>query len=83
MIKRFEFAARSNVRNNSHQLWMHDNHAEELITAEFTSHKLNYIHLNPIRAGLVEKSEDWLYSSARNYLHQPSLMEIDIMDINF
>ena len=25
--------------------------------------KLNYIHLNPVRAGLVEKEEEYLYSS--------------------
>ena len=83
MMKRFEFAARSNVRNNTHQFWIHDNHAEELNTLKFTTQKLNYIHLNPIRAGLVEKSEDWLYSSARNYLYLPAKMEIDLLDINF
>lgn len=83
MMKRFEFAAKSNVRNGPHQFWMHENHAEELTTLPFTVQKLNYIHLNPVRAGLVEKPEDWLYSSARNYLYQPSLIEIDLMDINF
>lgn len=83
MLKRFEFAARSNVRNSLHQFWMHDNHAVEFITAKFAAQKLNYIHMNPVRAGLVEKPEDWLYSSARNYLFMPSLTEIDIMDIGF
>ena len=29
--------------------------------------KLNYIHNNPVRAGIVEKGEDYLYSSARDY----------------
>ncbi len=81
MMKRFEFAARSNVRNSPHQFWMHDNHPEELITPKFTSQKLNYIHMNPVRAGLVDRPEDWLYSSARNYVYQPGLMEIDLMDI--
>lgn len=83
MMKRFEFAARSNVRNTSHQFWMHDNHPEELLTTKFTVQKLDYIHLNPVRAGWVDKAEDWIYSSARNYMYQPALMEIDVMDINF
>lgn len=83
MMKRFEFAARSTVRNHPHQFWMHDNHAEELITAGFTNQKPNYIHMNPGRAGLVDKPEDWNYSRARNYLFQPALMEIDLMDINY
>ncbi len=68
MMKRFEFAAMSNVRNSPHQFWIHDNHAEELNTLRFTAQQLNYIHLNPVRAGLVEKAEDWLYSSAGLYV---------------
>jgi putative transposase len=27
-----------------------------------------YIHLNPVRAGLVKKAEDWEFSSLRDYL---------------
>ena len=30
--------------------------------------KLQYMHLNPVRAGLVEKAVDWPWSSARHYL---------------
>jgi REP element-mobilizing transposase RayT len=83
MMKRFEFAAMSNVRNSAHQFWLHDNHAEILTTPSFALQKLNHIHLNPVRAGLVEKPEDWVYSSARNYLYLDSKMEVDLMDILF
>ncbi len=35
--------------------------------------KLNYIHENPVRAGLVTKAIDWCWSSARFwYLDEPS-----------
>lgn len=30
--------------------------------------KIEYIHDNPVRAGLVESAVDWKYSSAKNYL---------------
>ena len=30
--------------------------------------KLDYMHLNPVRAGLVLKAEEWRWSSARWYL---------------
>jgi len=30
--------------------------------------KLEYIHNNPVKAGLVEKAEDYLYSSAKHYI---------------
>ena len=82
MMKRFEFAAKSNVRNSTHQLWTHDNRAKELVSEKFTMQKLDYIHLNPVRAGFVDKAEDWIYSSARNYLYLPALMDVDIMDIS-
>lgn len=35
--------------------------------------KLTYMHMNPVRAGLVEKPADWKWSSARWYEHQQSV----------
>jgi putative transposase len=29
--------------------------------------KLNYIHYNPVRAGLVKKPEEWIFSSYRDW----------------
>jgi hypothetical protein len=29
--------------------------------------KLNYMHFNPVKRGLVEKPEDWTWSSCRFY----------------
>jgi REP element-mobilizing transposase RayT len=81
MLKRFEFAARHHSRNGKYQFWTHENHPIELESHSFLSQKLNYIHMNPVRAGWVDKPEDWLYSSQRNYQYLPALMEIDIMDI--
>ena len=42
--------------------------------------KFNYIHNNPIKAGLVEKPEDYPYSSAKNYYlgTKGGLLKIDI-----
>jgi putative transposase len=40
--------------------------------------KLNYLHRNPVRAGLVENPEDYMYSSYRNYVCGENwLIEID------
>lgn len=38
---------------------------------------MNYIHENPVRAGIVENPEDYLYSSARNYAGLKGLIEVD------
>jgi putative transposase len=79
MLKRFEFAASSHVRNSIHQFWTHENHAVELFSNQFIEQKFNYIHQNPVRAGWVENPEDYLYSSARNYAGLSGLMEIDFV----
>lgn len=37
---------------------------------------LDYIHNNPVHAGIVEKPEDYLYNSARNYYDLKGISEI-------
>jgi len=40
--------------------------------------KMAYIHNNPVRAALVESADDWLYSSAVDWLTTgKGLIEID------
>ena len=43
--------------------------------------KLNYLHNNPVEAGFIEKPEDWLYSSAKDYYNGRKGM-IDILLID-
>jgi len=42
--------------------------------------KLDYIHNNPVEAGFVEKPEDWLYTSAADYLGIKGLIPIRLLD---
>ncbi|MHC4398281.1 MAG: hypothetical protein ACYTG0_01225 [Planctomycetota bacterium] len=35
--------------------------------------KIDCMHLNPVRAGLVERATDWAWSSARNFEHGKSV----------
>jgi len=40
--------------------------------------KINYIHNNPVRKGMVDRPEDYPYSSARNYLsNDHSIIRVD------
>jgi hypothetical protein len=39
--------------------------------------KLDYIHLNPVRAGIVEKASQYIYSSASNYVSDSGLLKIE------
>ena len=39
--------------------------------------KRDYIHYNPVKRGYVDLPEHWRYSSARDYLGDAGLIEID------
>ncbi len=39
----------------TYQVWSHENHAEEIYSQKFIGQKINYIHNNPVRSGIVEK----------------------------
>ena len=41
--------------------------------------RIDYIHMNPVRALIVEKPEDYLYSSARNFASMEGLIETDVV----
>jgi REP element-mobilizing transposase RayT len=44
--------------------WEESYHGEEIYTQAFFDSKMDYIHQNPVRAGIVEKEEEYLNSSA-------------------
>ena len=60
-------AGKKNERNIDYQFWMQHNHPIELLTREMTLQRLNYMHLNPVEIGFVEKAEEWLHSSCGDY----------------
>jgi REP element-mobilizing transposase RayT len=68
MLRIFQQAGEANTRNGTYQFWRQDNQPKECFSPAFTVQKLDYIHNNPVAAGLVAKPEDYLYSSARAYL---------------
>ena len=80
ILNLFEFSAKSHKRNEKFQIWTHENHAEEIFSNKFFSQKINYIHENPVRAGIVSHAEDYLYSSAVDYAGGKGLIEICILE---
>ncbi|MDI6050161.1 transposase [Flavobacterium sp. XS2P24] len=80
MLERFKLAAEKHTRNKNYQFWQYGNHAEEIYTNKFMWSKLDYIHLNPVRAGLVEKASHYIYSSASNYINDSGLLKIEKAD---
>ena len=69
-------------RGSGYQVWQEGSHQEAIYDDDFARQKIEYIHHNPMTAGLVNKAEDWLYSSARAYLlGEPTHPVTDIMEL--
>jgi hypothetical protein len=81
MLKIFSKEAEKRKRNSDYQIWTHENHAIEITSEKFLKQKISYIHLNPVRLVFVEKAEDWIYSSQRNYCGLERVFEIEIADV--
>ena len=41
--------------------------------------KLNFLHDNPVEAGLIKRSSDYLFSSAIDYEDRNGLLKIDVL----
>lgn len=79
MLHQFEYYGSTNPKNSGMQIWTNDNHPEECFGGEFTYSKLNYIHQNPVRAGIVSNPEEYIYSSASNYVTGKGIMDIALL----
>ena len=76
----FEYHGKYKAKQQ-YQFWTTSNHAELIYSQKFIEQKVNYIHNNPVKNGLVEKPEDYLYSSARNYADREALLDVILLDL--
>ena len=81
MLKVFRQAGANNSRNANYQFWRQENQPKIIYTPAFAAQKLEYIHNNPVEAGIVTTAEEYLYSSARDYFEgrQCGLLEIEFL----
>lgn len=69
-------------RGYRHSLWDHHPNTKRLTHEGVFMQKVHYLHQNPVRAGLVEKPEDYRWSSARHWLRKPLEDEPLTVDID-
>ena len=67
MLAVFKNTGAQNSRNSENQFWRQDNQPKEMYSSNFIKQKLDYIHNNPVEEGIVDKAEEYIYSSARDY----------------
>lgn len=64
LLHQFHFFAKTNKQYSNYHLWQYTNHPTLLYSWEVIKQKEQYIHQNPVRAGLVTDASAYLYSSA-------------------
>ena len=53
--------------NTQFKVWQDEYHPVSIFTERVLKQKIDYVHSNPVRKGLVTEATEWYYSSARNY----------------
>ncbi|MBI5913991.1 MAG: transposase [Bacteroidetes bacterium] len=80
LLNHFEFNARKNKTNSQHQVWQRGNHPIILFSPHVIRQKLEYVHLNPVEAGIVAFAEHYLLCSASNYVTGKGILYVVVMD---
>lgn len=76
MLRQFSFAGANDNKIKNYKFWQEGNEPKEIITLEFYRQKLNYIHLNPVRAEIVNEPHEYKYSSAIDYNGGKGLLDV-------
>ncbi|MFH1535107.1 MAG: transposase [Patescibacteria group bacterium] len=72
----------NDILGKNGQLWQHSFYEHGIRNDQDFVEKLNYLHLNPLRADLVKDQSDFKYSSYQNYhLNDNSIIKIDQIDL--
>ncbi len=80
LLKLLEIFKLKHKSGSKYQIWQEGYHPKQIIDSKSLVQKINYIHHNPVRKGLVSNPTDWKYSSAK-YILEDDYSEIKITRI--
>ena len=79
MLNRFEYAGKNDKKITNYKFWQEGNDAQEIYLNDYFNQKLNYIHYNPVKAEIVNREEDYRYSSAIDWAGGKGLLDVVIV----
>ena len=79
MLWIIESQGKKSSSNEKVKVWQHENHPVALVTNEMLEQRLDYIHQNPVRAGICYTAEDYKYSSAGVYAGEVGVLEVEVL----
>lgn len=78
LLKMFTDEASETGRAKHYKVWQDDNHAVDLRHID-AMQKIDYIHENPVKAGIVYEPQEYVYSSAGDYAGIPGLVKVVVI----
>jgi len=82
MLYRFKYNAKYNNRVQDYKVWQDGYHGIACTYSEILLQKLEYIHDNPVKAGIVAEPSHYLHSSAIDYEGGKGLIDIVLLDVS-
>ena len=76
VLKCLHTSKKRHKKGSDYQVWQEGSHPELIQGYEMMRQKIQYIHANPVRAGLVENPIDWPYSSAGVYEGRKGILDV-------
>ncbi|HHL58090.1 MAG: transposase [Bacteroidetes bacterium] len=80
MLEIFAKKAAKLKRVNKYKVWKDGNHPIEIYSNTVIDQKLDYLHNNPVKAGIVYKPEEYVYSSAVDYAGGKGLIDVVLIE---
>ena len=80
MLAVFKAAGDKLKRIKGFKVWIDGNRPVVLFSNKFIWQKLQYIHENPVGAGLASGPLDYKFSSARNYAEMEGVLDVHFID---
>ena len=80
LLRAFRSAGKDVKRVKNFKVWQDGNQPKGIETNDFLEQKLDYIHMNPVEAEIVEEAEHYLYSSARDYSGIKGMIKVALLD---
>lgn len=76
----FKAAGEKLKRIKGYKVWIDGNRPVVLFSNKFIWQKLQYIHDNPVSAGLASGQLDYKFCSARNYAEMKGVLDVHLID---
>ena len=67
LINQLKYFRLAHKLESIHQIWQEGSHPQSIPSDEIMLQKLEYLHNNPVKRGLVAAPEHWRYSSAHEW----------------